>query len=263
MKFFLFLIIFTASAATPPSLGEPETIWSKNEVRVCFADPHHLSQTQLAFSRTIPNLGSYDQNQKKIITETIQKNYSLTETAFVFTGFRDCNDDPAADAYILKAEDENFVGGQASMGENGGYFCDDEEFTSCRYLKRHNGQKPMVVINFVDRERKISADERLALTALHEFGHLAGLVHEHARPEAMKDPKCSIPEFKESLGEETEILSTTRYGAYDTNSIMSYCHIYNILFHTGAVTPIELSSGDKATLRALYQKKRLPKEPSN
>lgn len=72
-------------------------------------------------------------------------------------------------------------------------------------------------------------------TAVHEFGHALGLMHEHERTDA---PGCG--DF------EAEVRNSDRYvyvGNFDPNSIMNYCH------NSGLTS---LSPGDVAGLRYLY-----------
>lgn len=72
-------------------------------------------------------------------------------------------------------------------------------------------------------------------TAVHEFGHAMGLLHEHERTDA---PGCGDYVDK--------VRNTDRnvyVGTYDPNSIMNYCHNSSL---------ISLSAGDVAGLRYLY-----------
>jgi hypothetical protein len=133
---------------------------------------------------------------------------------------------------------------------------------------------------------KMEPLQHLKMTALHEFGHLAGLRHEHIREEAKaaEDPSCLTGEIP---GPEVK-----SFGSYDPNSIMNYCWngflrrngtrgtfrvpeektlqevlAGNRLYHdpglfdlSPAETPgtyrfdirIALSRGDRFTLRSLY-----------
>jgi hypothetical protein len=72
---------------------------------------------------------------------------------------------------------------------------------------------------------------------LHEFGHVLGLEHEHARP----DSSC-VTEDGARAGGGIEV------GLYDPFSIMNPCYAYNHNFFT----PLFYSSGDLAALQSLY-----------
>ncbi len=74
-------------------------------------------------------------------------------------------------------------------------------------------------------------------TAVHEFGHALGLLHEHERsdgPGCQDFPRSALP---------SQTRGVQFVGAYDPDSIMNYCHSLSLK---------TLSSGDIAGLAFLY-----------
>ena len=73
------------------------------------------------------------------------------------------------------------------------------------------------------------------LVGLHEFGHAAGLAHEHQR----KDSTCKIPNDGPEKG-------TTPLGKFDKDSVMNYCPPAKGEFF------VKLSKGDIDAIAKLY-----------
>lgn len=115
------------------------------------------------------------------------------------------------------------------------------------------------------------------MTLVHEFGHLAGLTHEHEyfRSEALKDPACKedektynwikgIKSFARSAGHFGALGFFGRirpyyhafkkgrksFGNYDPVSMMNYCHL-SLLERNHDISGT-LSEQDISTLRFLY-----------
>ena len=127
----------------------------------------------------------------------------------------------------------------------------------------------------------ILTDER-EFTAVHEFGHVASLRHEHAHPQAPSSFKCfyyaghkdlenlsnNKPRksfLKEEVGSTAEILTK-----FDSNSVMSYCHGFTYIEKENnlpyiVMRPLRemnpqhryLSIIDRFTLRSIYEDKPL------
>jgi hypothetical protein len=205
----------------------------------------------------------FHQEEKQEIRKVLTENFRIEDVGITFSGFKDCSKDIKADVPIIKFANLKpeapagfaIMGGQDATG---------------------------VVINVIPSPARISSNqERLRLLILHEFGHVAGLGHEHEREEQLNDPNCSV-DHNELI--DPEVLENYNvYGAYDSNSVMNYCYLRKLNWVIGlnfstpigeelplllidpsiyvqrrvgdfiltAITP-KLSLGDRETLRCLY-----------
>lgn len=118
--------------------------------------------------------------------------------------------------------------------------------------------QPTMHLNRTDDSKKFRG------TALHEFGHALGLLHEHQHPQNTLD--WNEPEaydyytsniFSEAMVREHILEPDNRPGLqitpYDQRSVMHY-EVPAALRHNGQATPhnTTLSAGDKQTIRMLY-----------
>lgn len=90
-------------------------------------------------------------------------------------------------------------------------------------------------------------------TALHEFGHIAGLAHEHARAACSGNPGEYAA--KDQFG--NDVLGNDRVGyvgGYDPTSIMNYCYVAT----RTNVMQARFSAGDLATLSTIYSRFGVP-----
>lgn len=222
---FIFLLICSAQNALA-SLATKSTRWEKPNIIVCWANWNEIHD--------------HDWNSKaSLIKETIEKEFN-TRSPVTFSGWEPCADVRIADAVISfdfrTSSDSN---SHASLGR--GEYPD------------HNGLYSYV---YLDGKKESTLQEMLELkqTAIHEFGHLAGLMHEHIRVEAKNDPNCiESRHYNLGVGSEKtkENISVLKMGEYDPHSIMNYCFNEKVL-RDGL--QISLSAGDIRTLQELYKK---------
>jgi hypothetical protein len=295
-------IVFLGVTEAPhASMAEPETKWLKHTLKVCWGNQSHLRYSlleyvnQYSFGEKFDQPISFDDQQKSIIRAIISQEYRKDRTGIEFVGWEDCVADTGdADIVIFQKQDAS-TGSLAGQGLIGNGVVDfrvilneqtGAETLKTDYVRNRTGLKSFVLINTSAGSRfsKVNADDFLRIVSLHEFGHVAGLRHEHARlKDAKKDSSCK--NFEVQLGEK-EMEKTALYGPYDPNSIMSYCYLYGITKFTGLkfeaknlkkpmllqdptifdifaiagsskkeiILKIALSSGDLHTLNCLYPK---------
>jgi hypothetical protein len=235
-------LIGQTSFAGQESIGEPHTVWKKRSISVCWGKYQNISESVASESmnsiglikmEVMKYLSHFDSKLKIAVKQIVQKEYNDDRIGITFTGWKECDDSANADVIIFAIKDtalgklNNFLTsdlpyGQATIGEAG------KSSAKAGYYKPRTHLKPFVFIRQVDISEGfvISPLDALRLTTLHEFGHLLGLRHEHARDEAVKDVNCHVTgtSVASPVGEDVDP-STKFYGVYDPNSIMNYCHI--------------------------------------
>jgi hypothetical protein len=108
-------------------------------------------------------------------------------------------------------------------------------------------------------ENSITNSDLLPLlnTFLHEFGHVAGLVHEHLRTSTTPECSQAIPGFRYDENSVNALIS--KYGGklvfslkqFDSRSVMAYCALASF---AKADAFAEWSEGDLLSLQTLYGK---------
>lgn len=230
-----------------------DALWPKKTIRICFY--HSEIPTPPNTYKTLKPDDSLKEFSKNVIT----REFSIARTGLEFTSWNDC------DAETEKAD--SFLEFTADTFSTG--------FTE-QYGVEKNG--PHVSIGLGKYSKKPTETElrRLDATLVHEFGHLAGLTHEHQyfRSKALKDPVCkedertykwikSLKRFARGWGHSGAGGFSGRirpyytafkkgkksYGSYDSGSMMNYCHL-RLLERNDASGA--LSEQDIETLRFLY-----------
>lgn len=232
---------------------EPDVRWSDPEVKVCFAPTSLRSFTDIDnddqnFLSIPPVLMEWNNELMDYMRSTVESSYSENSTLVRFVGWNICTGDELLSTVYLFPVKGSFFEGVSTLGEHGKKvdLYIGQEKTS-RYVKEHNPIKhPSLAIKFTKTNMK-----NLTYIILHEFGHLAGLRHEHIREEANRDVNCSyygssILRSSEDLG-----ISARLAGAYDPYSIMNYCYRDYLNFAASDSQPA-LSDLDQITLRAMY-----------
>lgn len=190
--------------------------WDKREVSVCF-HPRTLSQAH-----------------RQRIQQWVEAEFTISRVGIQFTGFQECQPDGGDVIAIGFRQGFGNKPSNATVGRN---TPEERLERQPRVLSTYSHVEGWVQLSTSDINRE---------TVVHEFGHVAGLEHEHLRAGAELDPRC------ERVSPSTGILRNPVYhsyyahhGEYDPNSIMNYCYIVN-------ANVTALSPGDIATLRNIY-----------
>jgi hypothetical protein len=155
-KVLLLLMISFLSFRSFAGLTVPyEKAWHKNNLKVCW-------------ERTDENFIT----EKVIIKSVIESEYKIERTGVFFSGWKECKFFDNHDVRLIIRRDkslENLKGIGGSAGSVG---------FPVESRKRKN-LKIQFTLYSGDINSSIKLDDLLGYTALHEFGHIAGLAHEH------------------------------------------------------------------------------------
>jgi hypothetical protein len=223
MKYILLLSLFTTSAMANI---HTRNLWKHNEVTTCFGQAEEVLREEGPY---VLKVRDWKDKEKEKLKAWVLEEYSPERTGIFFTGFEDCENAPDADVIIFKNKNSKFkaffAGALHGLALLGPYFGEVAGYPKAS--------------SFVS----ISSTGMDKGTVIHEFGHVAGLAHEHEHPNAWKeDPKrCS------SIKENTFPKFRLEYEPYDRDSVMNYCKI-----HGKEGKKLGLSPGDVALLRKLY-----------
>ena len=257
------LLLINCSLTFADTAIEPLVAWEKKEVRVCFGNETHQSRSWV--SRESYDFIEYSREQKMWIKDIITKEYNLKDTGISFVGFQNCTTNlEDIDVILFRFEPSipegegpyNVKGGMATLGEKGdvrSVGSDNSEESKEEYYKADFPQLNVVILNTGGaNEKKVDAASYIQMLALHEFGHTAGLRHQHIIMKAAeKDPNCQ--NFKTTMKSEPIFQSTIFTGAYDFNSVMNYCYLNKLTSESGLkFRATNLESVIKMTDSSLY-----------
>ena len=217
----VFLFLLLASNSKAASIYSMSGIWNHPDVEVCFAAKEkrrrHFETHELP-------IDSWPGANRHAVQNWVQKDFTSETTGIHFTGWLSCSETPNAEIVVFfGAGDERDLAGHSMVGPQ----LRADELSG--YPRAHS----YVWLH----EQGINRGN-----VLHEFGHAAGLQHEHPRREAKKDENC----FDERVGYGTPA-GNQILGPYDASSVMNYCFLHSCLGYSAG-----LSRQDTELLRYLY-----------
>lgn len=222
----------TAAFAGVDSIGEPNVTWLKRKIHVCW----HTGGNDFAAE------------QKAAVQKIVEQEYTTSRTGISFVGWEDCQS-LTSEQYDLMIIQDNILlpsnetvekyrsfnsEGSAVLGQGAAEQLKTETNQATRVVRKSKGffnrdvMKPVMYLlyrpSFRMYDPYFHALEELQMVALHEFGHVAGLRHEHIRSEAKNDPNCkNMQEPKPGTPVEELMSTAATYTDYDPNSVMNYC----------------------------------------
>lgn len=160
---------------------------------------------------------------KEFVQKNIQAEFTPERTGIHFVGWKSCEDTKKADVKIVTGNKDMAGYGLATAGRIS-YVNENQEY---EFLKSHS----YIYVDMGEISSKLAKPWDVYVTFLHELGHVAGLRHEHIRPEAAADPACKSL----NIGPDQELpyKHTANLSAYDPNSIMNYCFTGVVSYMTG------------------------------
>jgi hypothetical protein len=241
----LFLLSTTLGSASPHSAfaGTVSLKYARKNhtVNVCWMTRPTLAEYVKNDSSLFSSLDGYMRTRefpqsKKLIQKTITDNYQLSTVGIQFEGWQECPTQPDLLANMDLVAFVTVGGIQNSFTSIGTLdplatkaYADLFSDRLAKLSTRH--QLPsFVLIAACDscRTTILSVDAQLQFTALHEFGHAAGLLHEDDRIDPATGTDVSAREV-----EGDKIHGNLMTSKYDRQSIMSYHYLNNIMERIG------------------------------
>ena len=257
------------------SVGEPGAVWAQRVVKVCFMGSD-LAPSKLEFSAEV----------RGWIQAAVSDEFQPEKTGVSFSGWNPCvRNDLSSGVYVARRELTKLGGSRTDSlivdplakgltTDVFQKFVGDNEFTdgmgsgiwhatgSDYSIRKPKSNERVLALALFETETycgnvKVPKETCVRGTALHEFGHIVGLRHEHARPEAKIDPNCqlglSYKPGQDPLGNSANEFVRAAGLPYDSVSMMNYCYMdaYEQGF-LGKDIKVGLSKFDRQTLLKLY-----------
>lgn len=206
--------------------------WRDPDVKVCFATPAELN----------PNMKKYKvvdwkDEKKEVVQRVVEREFSPQRTGINFYGFEDC-ETSGEDSQIAIFMQKKSTIKTALLGGN--IASSTVGFILFYPTSKYPSIRGMILLSNLAKETSI----------VHEFGHSAGLFHEHEHPNAHNT---------EVFCRNTKSGETKRHGRiyrpFDHESVMNYCYI-----HSNKGARAGLSQGDIDTLLEIYKEERVKKD---
>lgn len=262
-------------------VGKIDKLWNKRSVTVCFASKDHKKTTmEYGENGEIKPIaakvfGPWEKELQEKVKNWINTEYTIERTGISFVGWSECSEGIKTEdiaIYLSSNKKSNVPSsmsqhGMASIGKNGHIDVDTNKKAFAYFLH------PDLVRE--DMKEKVSAKNSELVfkqNIIHEFGHLAGLMHEHERDELAGDRDCQkilsddifnsyvqasiysplieISEMKNYQG--LDYVPGVKLTKYDSYSIMNYCMVER-LRQNPTTTKNGLSDLDLKALKKMYK----------
>lgn len=204
MKKILFLAVIAISSQTLLASTYSKNLWTQNELVACFgkAETDKEKVNMGPYKLTIKE---WKEKDKQEIKQWVNEEYTAERTGIHFTGWLDCDQSPNADVIVLYNKNSKiksaFFGGLQGIASTLGPVAG--------IVPGYPLARASATISKSGMNRGVT---------LHEFGHVAGLAHEHIHPDAVKRTGCADTNPQTVPG--------YVYEPFDAKSIMSYCSLY-------------------------------------
>ncbi len=268
--FICILFLFSASSfASTSGYIEKGTLWKKSELQVCFAEStKDLESTNIYLimeendkkvllqeRRDQVTVLSLQDHQRELIEVAVTSSFSIEKTGIHFTGFKSCSTLPNADVVIFlsgttypKIKNQSYLAA-SDIGrlKNGSinskvsirlmedfFILDEKSNTSILHLLSLLGEQDPIKTEFDH-----FANHGFYSAVVHEFMHIAGIMHEQERSDGLKlNDQVDITkdkitsrffkvlvesdQFFQSMAKPNEKKHYQKIGAYNPFSLMNY-----------------------------------------
>jgi hypothetical protein len=218
VKKILFFALIAINAQSAMANTYVKNLWNQNELVACFGKSaeERVNMGQYKFI-----IKDWKEKDKEDMKRWINEEFTAERTGIHFTGWLDCEESPNADIIIFYNKNSKIksalFGGLQGIASNIG--------PATNIVPGYPLARSSVTMSKSGLNKG---------TAVHEFGHVAGLAHEHIHPDANVRTGCRDTKPMTMPG--------YVYEPFDAKSIMSYC----------SINLNRLSDKDVDLLRRLY-----------
>lgn len=224
MKFFIILSLLISFHSFAGVYTNNQ--WQNYEVTTCFAQGEAGDRQTDGYVLKVRN---WKEKNKEKVKNWVNEEYTNERTGIHFTGFLDCDETPNAQVVIFHNKNSKvgtfLLGGIHGLALVGPYYGSVEGYPAASAFVS-------ISSSGVDKG-----------TVIHEFGHSAGLHHEHIHYDAYKAEKGKC----DSVSLENKFTTQWNFTEYDSESVMNYCRL-----HRAGGSKVGLSPKDVQLLRKLY-----------